>query len=87
MGMEVFCYPKPLVEGFRCEELVLFGLRLLAQQFLEMEVDLSALVGQHSGARLVPVTARAAAAAARRKYSLNILPVGPSSTAGGSVII
>ena len=45
----VFCVPKPLVGGFGCDELVLYGIRELAQQFLgsnlDIEVDHSALRG------------------------------------------
>ena len=30
--MGVFCVPKPLVGGFGCDELVLYGIRELAEQ-------------------------------------------------------
>ena len=36
----VFCVPKPLVGGFGCDELVLYGIRELAQQFLGSNLDM-----------------------------------------------
>ena len=43
----VFCVPKPQVGGFGCDELVLYGIRELAEQFLgpllDIEVDHSAM--------------------------------------------
>ena len=38
--MGVFCVPKPLVGGFGCDELVLYGIRELAQQFLGPLLDI-----------------------------------------------
>ena len=32
--------PKPLVGGFGCLELVLYGIRVLAKQFLESNIDI-----------------------------------------------
>ena len=37
--MLVFCVPKPLVASFGCDELVLYGIRLLAKQRLDMELE------------------------------------------------
>ena len=43
--MGVFCVIKPLVVSFDCDELLLYGIRELADQFLgsnlDMEVDQS----------------------------------------------
>ena len=40
-----FCVPKPLIDGFECNELVLYGIRLLQKQFLgtvhDIDVDQS----------------------------------------------
>ena len=33
-AMGVYCVPKPLVGGFGCDELVLYGIRLLEKQLL-----------------------------------------------------
>ena len=38
--MGVFCVPKPLVGGFGCDELVLYGIRELAEQFLGPLLDI-----------------------------------------------
>ena len=38
--MGVFCVPKPLVGGFGCDELVLYGIRQLLQQFLGSNLDI-----------------------------------------------
>ena len=38
--MDVFSVPKPLVGGFGCDELVLYGIRELAQQFLGSVLDI-----------------------------------------------
>ena len=43
--MGVFCVPKPLVGGFGCDELVLYGKRVLAQQLLGTVLEIE--VYQH----------------------------------------
>ena len=41
--MPLICFPKPLVGGFGCDELFLYGIRVLAEQLLgivlEIEMD------------------------------------------------
>ena len=37
--MGEFCVPKPLVGVFGCDKLVLYGIKLLVKQILDMELD------------------------------------------------
>ena len=46
--MGVFCVPKPLVGGFGCDELVLYGIRELAEQFLGSTLDIEVDHSDHN---------------------------------------
>ena len=66
------CVPKPLVGGFGCDELVLYGISLLAMQILDMEVDQTAVrsskqAEREKEAKMRNKTARAAMRAKSRE--------------------